>query len=283
MSRIQRATQSWSLQRSLIGGIADATPWSRPRSVDGLTIAVTGASSGIGASATRRLARRGAHVLAIARDGERLAEVATHAEGEPGTIDVLAADLTHEPDADRVIAELNARGVDVLVNNAGRSIRRPIAESTDRFHDFQRTMDINYFAAVRLTLGVLDQMIERGGGHFVNVCTGGLIPRSMPKFAAYGASKAALEMFGRSLAAELGPKSGIGTTTLYYPLVKTEMIAPTAKFERAATLTEAQAAEWIDYAIRYRPVKVQPNFMKSAPLAEMTAPRLLDRVTRLGN
>jgi short-subunit dehydrogenase len=281
MSYLQRATQAWSLQRSLTGGTAEL-PWSSPRPVDGLTVAITGASSGIGASATRRLARRGAHVLAIARDGDRLARVAAEVGGAPGTVEPLPADLTSEADAGRVIDVLNARAIDVLVNNAGRSIRRPIAESTGRFHDFQRTMDINYFAAVRLTLGVLDMMISRGSGQFVNVCTWALLPRTMPKFAAYGASKAALEIFGRSLAAELGPSSGITTTTLYYPLVRTEMIAPTAKYDNAVALTQSQAAEWIEHAIRHRPVKVQPNLMKGAPLGDMTFPQIMDRITRRG-
>ncbi|KXO90905.1 hypothetical protein AXK58_20955 [Tsukamurella tyrosinosolvens] len=147
-------------------------------------------------------------------------------------------------------------------------------------HDFERTMAINYFAAVRLSLGVLDGMRERDNGQIVNVCTWALRPGTMPLFGAYGASKAALEMFSRSLGAELDG-SGVAVTVVYFPLVKTGMISPTEKYDSRVTLSDDEAGEWIEHALDARPMRIVPNLMKAAPIADVTVPGLMNKVSRI--
>jgi short-subunit dehydrogenase len=282
MANIVRAVNHRLLQRSVLPSLPGLLGGREHggASLAGKTVAITGASAGIGRAAAYRLAGRGATLVLIARNGDELAETVKGVQQRGGTAIAIEADLTDEDSAGAVIAELNRRKIDVLVNNAGRSIRRKIIDSTDRMHDFERTMAINYFAAVRLTLGVLDGMRERGSGQIVNVCTWALRPGTMPLFGAYGASKAALEMFSRSLGAEL-EGSGVAVTVVYFPLVKTEMIAPTAKYDSRVTLTDTEAGEWIEHAIDARPLRIVPNLMKAAPLADITVPGVMDKFSRI--
>lgn len=226
------------------------------RDVAGLRVVVTGASAGIGRAAAIDLAGRGAEVILVARREDELATLARHIGAE-----YRVCDLSDEASIAALIDDLDTVDVDVLVNNAGRSIRRTIVDSTQRLHDFQRTMQLNYFAPVQLTLGLLPGMVERGQGQFVNVCTWGLLSGTFPRFSAYAASKNALSIFGRSLNAE-NPHPGVHVTNVYFPLVRTEMIAPTAEYADAPALDVEEAGRWIVRAITHRPESVAP-----APLA----------------
>ncbi len=221
-------------------------------------ILVTGASSGIGRAAALQLAARGARVIAVARRAEELRDLQAEADGDIATYPVDLADLDALDAAADAILDQFGR-VDVLVNNAGRSIRRPVTEQLDRFHDFERCMQINYFAAVRLTLKLLPPMLEAGDGHIVNVLTWGTLVPS-PRFSAYIGSKSALEGFSRSIGAELQPR-GIDVTTVHYPLVYTPMIEPAADhYRHMRGLSPEQAGAWIVKAIRKRPARVAPGY-----------------------
>jgi NAD(P)-dependent dehydrogenase (short-subunit alcohol dehydrogenase family)/thioester reductase-like protein len=246
------------------------------RAVGGKKVLITGASSGIGRAAALKLGAAGAHVLLVARDAERLEEVRRLIRRAGGKATVLAADLTDASSA----ADLCRRvthdfgGVDVLVNNAGRSIRRSLRISGDRFHDFERTMAINYFAAVRLILAFLPGMRRRRDGHIVNVSSIG-VQTGPPRFAAYVASKAALDGFSKCAAPEL-MGDGIDITTVYMPLVKTEMIAPTRLYDSFSAITPAQAADLICSAIVHRPKRVTTTLGLAGQVSSSLAPRFFD-------
>ena len=189
-------------------------------------VVITGASSGIGRAAAFAIAARGARVILIARRADELAEVAAQIRAEGGTAFTYPCDLTEEEAVEHTVKTILADHghVDMLVNNAGRSIRRSVYRSTDRLHDYERTMAVNYFGAVRLTLALLPQMRERRFGHIVNVSTAG-VQVATPRFSAYVASKAALDKFAEVVATET-LSDGIGFTTIHMPLVDTDMIAP---------------------------------------------------------
>ena len=224
--------------------------------VGGRNVLITGASSGIGEAAAARIGAAGGNVLLVARTEQKLRDAATKIERRGGAAHAYACDLTDPEDVDRMAAEvLRDHGqVDILVNNAGRSIRRSIAHSYDRFHDFQRTMAVNYFGPVKLILDLLPVMRERGSGHIVNISTIGL-QTNVPRYAAYVASKAALDAFSRSVAAEVIDE-GVHFTTVYMPLVRTPMIAPSRVYDRFPTLSPDEAAELITDAIRKRPKRI---------------------------
>ena len=195
-------------------------------SLGGKHVLITGASSGIGHAAAIKIAAAGGVPLLVARNVEKLEEVRAEIVAGGGTAYVYAADLADMDSVDRLIERVLAdhRGVDMLVNNAGRSIRRSIALSYDRFHDFERTMQLNYFGAVKLIIGLLPHMRERGSGHIVNISSIG-VQTNPPRFSAYVASKAALDAFTRVIASEV-IGDGITFTTIHMPLVRTPMIAP---------------------------------------------------------
>lgn len=243
-------------------------------SVAGLRILITGASSGIGRESARTLAALGAEVWLVARRAAELEALADEIAAGGGTARTHPADLCDESAvaalADRLRA---ARAVpDVLVNNAGHSIRRGIAGTVDRFHDYERTIALNYLAPVRLTLALAPAMIERGGGHVVNVGTWGVTAGVMPYFAAYHASKAALGAFTADLDAELRG-SGLTATAVHFPLVRTPMIAPTAAYRALPALSEREAAEWVHHAVVARPARVQPLYARALQLLATVAPR----------
>jgi short-subunit dehydrogenase len=224
--------------------------------VRGRTVLITGASQGIGKSTALELGEAGGSVLLISRSRDKLEDVATEVEQLGGSAHVYPCDLSEADDVDRMANEVLERHghVDVLVNNAGKSIRRSVDRSYDRFHDYQRTMQLNYFAPVKLILDLLPVMREQGSGHIINISTMGLQVNT-PRFSAYLASKAALDAFSRSIGPEvLG--DGVHITTIYMPLVRTPMIAPTKIYDRFPMLSPEDAADLICEAIRKRPKRV---------------------------
>jgi len=222
----------------------------------GQTVVITGASSGIGAEAGRKVARLGATVCLLARREDELEGVRTDIERAGGVAHAYAVDLADPEQADAVATRLLAEHerIDVLVNNAARSIRRPITESLDRVHDYERTMAINYFGAVRLTLALVPRFVEQGNGHVVVSSTMSTqVP--IPLFSAYLASKAALESFVRSLTAELGHQ-GITSTVVHFPMVRTEMSSATHIYQAMPMLSADKAANWLVKAIVDKPTRV---------------------------
>lgn len=226
------------------------------RTLSGQTIVLTGASSGIGAEAARKLARLGATVCLLARREDELAAVAGAIRFAGGEAHTYSVDLTDAAATDEVTARLLAEHprIDALVNNAARSIRRPITESLDRMHDYERTMAINYFGAVRLTLALVPRFIEQGHGHVV-ISSSMSTQVPIPLFSAYLASKSALESFTRSLVAELG-SDGISSTTVYFPMVRTEMSGKTDIYQAMPMLSADKAANWLVKAIVDKPTRV---------------------------
>ncbi|MBV8063748.1 MAG: SDR family NAD(P)-dependent oxidoreductase [Nevskia sp.] len=242
------------------------------RSVDGLTIVITGASSGIGEEAAKQLAREGAIVCLVARRQDELNRVKREIAKAKGKAHVYTADLTDNASIEACCDAILARHkqVDVLVNNAGRSIRRPLRESLDRPHDYERTMQLNYFAAMRMSLRLLPGMLERRSGQIVNVSSVAAL-MSTPRFSAYIASKAALDAFTRSLRMELGA-DGIDVTGINYPLVKTAMTEPTQIYKHAPQMDVAEAARWIVDAIKTRPARMTTRMAHAFNVATAVAP-----------
>ncbi len=248
------------------------------RSVGGRTVMITGASSGIGEATAREVGKAGGVVLLVARTQEKLEALADDVREAGGEAHAHPCDLTDPDDVDRMANEvLREYGqVDVLVNNAGKSIRRSVNRSYDRFHDYQRTMQLNYFAPVKLILDLLPVMRRQGSGHIINVSTIGL-QINTPRFAAYLASKAALDAFARSIGPEI-IGDGVHVTTVYMPLVRTPMIAPTKIYDRLPTLSPEQAAQMICEAIRKRPKKVATALGNLGQLTYAIAPGAQDLV-----
>ncbi|MCF8590473.1 SDR family NAD(P)-dependent oxidoreductase [Gordonia liuliyuniae] len=252
--------------------------------LSGRTIVVTGASSGIGDAAARLLASYGAELVLVARGIDGLQKTLDDITAAGGTAHLLTANLADPDDARRLATEiLETFGApDVLVNNAGRSIRRTALDTVDRFHDYERTMAVNYFGPVALTLGLLPAMLDAGRGQIVNVVTWGVHAGSMPKFGAYHASKSALAAFGRSLDSECA-NTGVCVTQVGFPLVRTPMIAPTESYDDAPALTPEEAGEWILRAVQERPAQLYPRYASILRAVGDVSPRSVGRIIgRLG-
>jgi short-subunit dehydrogenase len=235
--------------------------------VVGQTVLVTGASYGIGEAVARRLAGAGARVLLVARSADRLEQLAGELRAGGGAAEAWPADLC-DPDAVAALARslLEANGaVDVIVNNAGKSIRRSLALSFGRPHDAERTMGVNYLGPVRLLLALLPEMCARRRGHVVNVSTIGVRIAPGPRWGAYQASKAAFDIWLRSVAPEL-ELEGVATTSIYMALVYTRMSAPTPSLRRAPGLTPDQAAGLVARAIVTRRRTLAPWWLLPAEL-----------------
>lgn len=250
--------------------------------VNGKTIIVTGASSGIGLTVSKYLAQAGAHVLLLARTKEKLDEVKAEIEAEGGKASVFPCDLNDMESIDAVSKEILASvdHIDILINNAGRSIRRAVHESVDRFHDFERTMQLNYFGAVRLVLNLLPHMMQRKDGQIINISSIGVLANAT-RFSAYVASKAALDAFSRCLSAEVHSHK-IAITSIYMPLVRTPMIAPTKIYKYVPTLSPEQAADLIAYAIVKRPKKIATNLGRLASITYAIAPDINNILMSIG-
>lgn len=252
------------------------------RAVEGETILVTGASAGIGEAAARRLAEAGAIVLMVARSTERLQEVRSEIMAAGGTAHVHSADLGDNDSTAALAKELLERygGVDVFVNNAGHSIRRSIGRSHDRFHDFQRTMAVNYFGPVRLLLDLLPAMRARRRGHIVNVSTIG-VQFQVPRYSAYIASKAAFDYWLRSVAPEVRP-DGVVCSSLYFGLVRTRMSAPTGFSRYMPGRTPEEAADWVCRAIVSRRRTMAPAYGRAGELLGAVARRPFEALLTVG-
>ena len=224
--------------------------------VKGKVVLVTGGSSGIGKAVARKLAEAGAVTVIVARDPEKLAETKREFEADGLQLIAYSADISDYAECDDFVRQVSEEygGVDILVNNAGRSIRRAIENSFDRFHDFERCMQLNYFAAVRLAMGFLPGMIAKKKGHIINISSIGVLTNA-PRFSAYVASKSALEAFSRCAASEFADR-GIDFTSINMPLVRTPMIAPTKLYQNVPTLSPEEAADLVVEAIVHKPVRI---------------------------
>jgi NAD(P)-dependent dehydrogenase (short-subunit alcohol dehydrogenase family) len=242
--------------------------------VAGQVVLITGGSAGIGHAAAVKIARAGATTLIVARDAEKLRLVEEAAAADGVRLISYAADISDAAQCEALLARVAEEhgGVDILINNAGRSIRRSIELSYGRFHDFERLMAVNYFAALRLCLGVLPGMAKRRRGHIVNISSIGVLTNA-PRFSGYVASKAALEAWTRCAASEF-LDMGVHFTTINMPLVRTEMIAPTTLYEDAPTLSPEEAADLIVDAIIRRPDRVATRLGLFGKTIDTVMPRL---------
>ena len=252
------------------------------KAVKGKHIVITGASSGIGERTAFLLSECGAHVILLARTKDKLKIVADNIETLGGRASYYPCDLTDMDDIEdvskRILADFGH--VDVLVNNAGRSIRRSVHESVNRFHDFERTMDVNYFGAVKIILGLLPTMIGRKKGQIVNISSIGVLANS-PRFAAYVASKSALDAFSRCLAAEV-KGDNIKVTNIFMPLVRTPMIAPTKLYRYMPALMPDEAAMMIAKAIVHKPNSIASNMGRFASASYSLVPAFNVGVQSIG-
>ena len=244
------------------------------QAVRGKRVLITGGSSGIGRATALKLAAAGARVLIVARDPQKLEAVRAAIAECGGAASVYACDITDDDSCARLTARLLAEhgGVDILINNAGRSIRRAIEHSYDRFHDYERVMRLNYFAAVRLTLAVLPGMAERGAGQVINISSIGVLSNAA-RFAAYNASKAALEAFTRCGAAEYSER-GVRFSVVNLPLVRTPMVEPTRIYRQFNLIPPERAADMVCDAVIERPQRLATPLGTLAQLVEVFAPRL---------
>jgi len=242
--------------------------------VKGKVVVVTGGSSGIGQATAHRLAEAGAKVVIVARDPEKLEATRKEIVAKGGICHTYSCDLTDMAAIDVLAKKVLAdqHGVDFLVNNAGRSIRRAVINSLDRFHDFERTMQLNYFGAVKLILAFLPAMVGKKRGHVINISSIGVLSRA-PRFSAYVASKSALDAFSECAASELLDK-GVHFTNINMPLVRTPMIAPTKIYENVPTLSPEEAAGLVVDAIVHRPVRIATRLGVFGAVCHAVAPKL---------
>jgi thioester reductase-like protein len=249
--------------------------------LNGRHVLITGASSGIGRATALKVAAAGGVPLLVARSVENLEEVRAEIVAAGGTAYVYSADLADIESIERLLERVLAdhRNIDMLVNNAGRSIRRSIALSYDRFHDFERTIQLNYFGAVKLIIGLLPHMRKRGSGHIVNVSSIG-VQTNPPRFSAYVASKAALDAFTRVVSSEV-IGDGVTFTTIHMPLVRTPMIAPTKMYDAFPAISPEEAGDMICEALRSRPKEMGTRVGRFGEVAYSLSPSTMDRLLHL--
>jgi len=250
------------IDRSLKGAVA------------GKVVLITGGSSGIGLAAAHKFAEAGATTLICGRDQDKLDAACAEAREKGYAFIAYAVDIADMQDCDRFVQQLTAAhgGVDFLVNNAGRSIRRAIEGSYERFHDYERTMQLNYFGALRVTMGLLPKMVEKRKGHVVNISSIGVLTNA-PRFSAYVASKAALDSWTRCAASEFADQ-GVTFTTINMPLVRTPMIAPTKIYDNVPTLSPEEAADLIAQACIFKPVRIATKLGITGQVLHALLPRV---------
>jgi len=250
--------------------------------IGGRVVVVTGASSGIGKAVAIKMAEAKAQVILAARTPEKLEETKEEIESSGGIAHCYRVDVSDMEDCDRFCKQVldDFGEIEVLVNNAGRSIRRQISMSYDRFHDFERTMQLNYFGALRLTMNFLPKMEEQHRGHIINISSIGVLTNA-PRFSAYVASKAALDAFSRCAASEFSDQ-GISFTAINMPLVRTPMIAPTKIYDNVPTISPEEAAEMVCKAIIYKPKRIATRLGLFAQILNATTPKLAEVVMNTG-
>jgi NAD(P)-dependent dehydrogenase (short-subunit alcohol dehydrogenase family) len=250
--------------------------------VSGKTVLVTGASYGIGEATARKMAAAGATVLVVARSAERLEDLAAAINAGGGRAVAYPTDLTEEAAVSALTKQISEDhgAVDIVVSNAGKSLRRSLHHQYDRPHDFQRTIDINYLGPIWLLLGLLPAMRERGGGHIVNVSSVGARVVPGPQWGAYQASKGAFDRWLRSVAPEVHA-DGIEVTSVYFALVRTRMIAPTPILGRLPALSPDGAADAIAKAVIERPRTNEPPWMWPAEVASVLLAGPAERAARI--
>ncbi|MEO0437017.1 MAG: SDR family oxidoreductase [Pseudomonadota bacterium] len=246
------------------------------RQVKDKVVVVTGATSGIGKECALRLARAGATVVLVARTVEKLDETLKDINKSGGIARAYSCDVSSAKDCEKLVKNVlkNHGDVDILINNAGRSIRRSVRHSYDRFHDFERTIDLNYFGALRLILGFLPSMEEAESGHIINISSIGVLA-SPPRFSAYVASKAALDAFSYCAAPEYTAQN-ISFTTIHMPLVRTPMIAPTTLYKAFPTLSPEQARDLVMKSIISQPKRVSTGLGVTGAVAQATLPSVTE-------
>ncbi len=243
----------------------------------GKIVLITGASYGIGEQVAYILAKTGARFLLVARTEERLKEVKHEVERRGGSAEVFVADLTKEEQVKTLLGQLLQFNIDVVISNAGKSIRRPIYESLDRFHDFSRLMGVNYFGPVQLLLSLIP-VLEKTKGHVINISAVNVLLAPTPYWAAYQSSKTAFDQWFRCVAPEL-KVAGIATTSIYLPLVKTRMIAPTPAYDKMPAMSATHAATIICNSIVSRSRKIAPWWLPPVQLFSMLLGRFWESVT----
>ncbi len=245
--------------------------------VGGKVVLVTGGSSGIGLSAAKRFAEAGAITLICGRGEDKLAaalqEINEHA-GKAAQVFAYPVDIANEASCAEFVKLLNDKhgGVDFLINNAGRSIRRAIESSYDRFHDFERTMQLNYFGALRVTMGLLPGMVAKRKGHVVNISSISVLVNA-PRFSAYVASKSALDAWTACASSEFADQ-GVTFTTVNMPLVRTPMTAPTEIYKNMPLLDPEEAADLVVGACIDKPVRVATRLGIFGAVLHAMAPRI---------
>jgi NAD(P)-dependent dehydrogenase (short-subunit alcohol dehydrogenase family) len=254
-----------------LGWIANPRGLNRPeqlrQTVANKIVLVTGASFGLGEATAKQMAAAGAIVLMVARTQEKLDAIAAEIRAAGGTVYSYAADLSDIPQVEALVAKiLQEHGhVDVLINNAGKSIRRSVTLSFDRFRDYERTNAINYLGPVRLVLGLLPSMQARGQGHIVNVSTIGARVPPGARWAAYQASKGAFDIWLRSVALEM-ESFGVTTSTIYMALIYTRMSAPTPLYRVLPGLMPDEAAHLIERAVVEKPLEISPPWLRPSEI-----------------
>src|SRR3989440_9617940 len=249
--------------------------------VNGKVVLITGASSGIGKAAAKKIAAAGGVPLLVARSADKLEETKKEIEDAGGTAYTYSADLSDLDSIEQLGQEIlsDHPRVDILVNNAGRSIRRSVALSLDRFHDYERTMQLNYFGTIKLIMTLYPHFKEQGGAHVVNVSSIGA-QTSPPRFSAYVASKAAMDAWTKVVASEV-VGDGITFTTIHMPLVRTPMIAPTKIYDAFPTITPDEAADMICEAIRSKPKHIGTRLGTFGEVAYALQPKAVDQILHM--
>ncbi|HVS28502.1 MAG TPA: SDR family oxidoreductase [Solirubrobacteraceae bacterium] len=249
--------------------------------INGKVVMITGGSSGIGKATAHKVAAAGGIPLLVARSADKLEETRQEIEDAGGTAHVYSADLSDPESIDDLVERALADHpkIDMLVNNAGRSIRRSVAHSYDRFHDFERTIQLNYLGTIKLIIALLPHMRDQGGGHIVNVSSIG-VQTSPPRFSAYVASKAALDAFTRCVASEV-IGDGVTFTTIHMPLVKTPMIAPTKMYDSFPTSTPDEAADMVCEALRAKPKHIGTRLGTFGEVMYALAPKVSDQILHM--
>ncbi|CAM2752276.1 epimerase [Mycobacterium intermedium] len=275
--------QAWGEATDRLANPArDADPDKLRSAVSGKTVLITGASYGVGEATARKVAAAGARVLIVARSAERLDDVAAAINAGGGEAIAYPADLTDETVVNVLTKQITEHhgALDIVVSNAGKSLRRSLHNQYDRPHDFQRTIDINYLGPIWLLLGLLPAMREKGRGHIINVSSVGVRVVPGPQWGAYQASKGAFDRWLRSVAPELHA-DGVDVTSVYFALVRTRMIEPTPVLRRLPALNADEAADAIAKAIIERPRTNEPPWMLPAEVASVLLAGPADRAARL--